>query len=97
MSISLHLQCFSGDRTPVQHTLSAALPMALSLMHIKADRLDDLLRRVFSELLKSPNRIKPRRGHATELAGVLLHLTKRAKEPAFSLRSTKACPGIGEM
>src|SRR5437667_10779032 len=75
MSISLHLQCFSGDRTPVQHTLSAALPMALSLMHIKADRLDDLLRRVFSELLKSPNRIKPRRGHATELAGVLLHLT----------------------
>src|SRR5207244_13468150 len=48
--------------------------LSLPLMYIKADRLDDLLRHVFSELLKSPNRIKPRRGHATELAGVLLHL-----------------------
>lgn len=44
-------------------------------MYITAGTLDDLLHRVISKLLKSKNRIKPTRGEATELPGVLLQLT----------------------
>lgn len=44
-------------------------------MHISAETLDDLLRNVIERLLKSKNCINPSRGAATELIGVLLHLT----------------------
>lgn len=44
-------------------------------MYIAAETLDDLLRAVFSKLLKSRSRIRPTRGAANELIGVLLHLT----------------------
>ena len=56
-------------------------------MYITAGTLDDLLRRVIPKLLKSKNRIKPTRGMATELIGVLLQLTNpRAR---LSLTETK--------
>jgi len=56
-------------------------------MHIKADTLDDLLYAVISRLLRSNNRIRPARGDATELIGVLLQLTNpRAR---LSLTETK--------
>src|SRR2546426_11367513 len=56
-------------------------------MYIVADTLDDLLRVVFSNLLKSENRIRPTRGQATELLGVLLQLNNpRAR---LSLTETK--------
>jgi thymidylate synthase len=44
-------------------------------MHIVDSSLDDLLRRVFDVLLKSNNRIKPTKGPATEVTGVLLELS----------------------
>lgn len=44
-------------------------------MHIKEQTLDDLLHRVITKLLTSKNRIKASRGEATEITGVLLHLT----------------------
>ncbi len=56
-------------------------------MYISAGTLDDLLRRVIPKLLKSRNHIKPTRGNATELIGVLLQLTNpRAR---LSLTETK--------
>lgn len=45
-------------------------------MYITAKTLDDLLRAVLSKLLKSRNRIRPTKGSATELTGVLLKITK---------------------
>lgn len=45
-------------------------------MHIRANSLDDLLRRVFETLLKSRNRIAPTKGDARELVGVILELTQ---------------------
>src|SRR6266436_4499582 len=44
-------------------------------MYISAQTLDDLLLPVLKKLLKSKNRIKPSRGPATELTGVLLRIT----------------------
>jgi len=43
-------------------------------MYVTAPTLDDLLRRVFERLLKSSNHIKPTKGPATELMGVLLKI-----------------------
>ena len=57
-------------------------------MYIKAATLDDLLRGVFDKLLRSKNRISPRRGKATESIAVLLQITNpRAR---LSLTETKA-------
>src|SRR3989338_5785245 len=44
-------------------------------MYIRKETLDDLLRAVLRKLLTSMNRIKPTRGEATELIGVLLQIT----------------------
>lgn len=44
-------------------------------MYIKEQTLDDVLRRVILKLLKMKKRINPTRGEATELTGVLLHIT----------------------
>src|SRR5690349_7818730 len=44
-------------------------------MHISRPTVDDLLQTVIRRLLKSKNRIKPSRGAATELSGVLLEIT----------------------
>ena len=43
-------------------------------MYITAATLDDLMHGVLDRLLKSQNRVKPTRGEATELTGVLLKL-----------------------
>lgn len=54
-------------------------------MYITAPTLDDLLRRVYTMLLSSKNRVYPSRGEATELAGVLLQI----KNPRARLSRTE--------
>jgi thymidylate synthase len=45
-------------------------------MFLKAKTLDDLMRRVFDNLLKSSNRISPTKGAAREMMGVVLELER---------------------
>lgn len=50
-------------------------PPVVRQMYLKADTLDDLLREVFQNVLTSKVNIKPTRGKARDLTGVLLELT----------------------
>ena len=66
-------------------------------MHIKAATLDDLLRRVLGKLLTSQNRIKPRRGSASELTGVLLHLTNPRARLSCTETKGRLFSSLGEL
>lgn len=58
-------------------------------MYIKADTLDDLLRRVFRKLLASKVRIRPTKGAATELTSVLLRIDNpRARLSRTQIKGT---------
>jgi thymidylate synthase len=58
-------------------------------MYIEEETLDDLLRAVLSRLLKSRNRIRPTKGSATELTGVLLKITNpRARLSRTEIKGT---------
>jgi len=66
-------------------------------MRIVAATLDDLLRRVFSKLLKTDGRAKPTRGKTLELTGVLLTLSNpRARLSQTELRG-KIFSCLGEL
>jgi thymidylate synthase len=66
-------------------------------MRIAAATLDDLLRRVFSKLLKTDGRAKPTRGKTLELTGVLLTLSNpRARLSQTELRG-KLFSCLGEL
>jgi len=54
--------------------LSAVAEAGDAAMYISADTLDDLLHEVFGRLLKGKDRIRPSKGPATELCGVLLKI-----------------------
>jgi thymidylate synthase len=43
-------------------------------VYISAETLDDLLMRVLEKLLSTKNHVKPSRGEATEMTGVLLKI-----------------------
>jgi len=45
-------------------------------MHIRGKTLDDLLRRTFSQILQTGNRVNPTRGDNRELFGVVLELAQ---------------------
>jgi len=58
-------------------------------MYMVEKTLDDLLRGVLSKLFKSNNRIRPTKGSATELTGVLLKITKpRARLSHSEIKGT---------
>lgn len=58
-------------------------------MYIPAKTLDDLMRRVFEKLLASTNHIKPSKGPATEIVGVLLKIDNpRARLSRTELKGT---------
>ncbi|HTD24515.1 MAG TPA: thymidylate synthase [Terriglobales bacterium] len=66
-------------------------------MHITANTLDDLLRRVINKILKSGNATEPSRGKTNELIGVLLEIT----DPRARLSRTEGRSllfgGLGEL
>ena len=66
-------------------------------MHIKAATLDDLLRGVLGKLLTSRNRIKPRRGPASELTGVLLQLTNPRARLSRTETKGRLFSSLGEL
>jgi thymidylate synthase len=58
-------------------------------MYIAEKTLDDVLRAVLSKLLRSKNRIRPTKGSATELTGVLLKITQpRARLSRSEMKGT---------
>ena len=58
-------------------------------MYFVEDTVDDLLRRVLTTLLKSKNRIRPTKGSATELTGVLIKIKKpRARLSQTEIKGT---------
>jgi thymidylate synthase len=66
-------------------------------MYITEETLDDLLRRVFTKLLKSKNRINPTRGEATELTGVLLQITNPRARLSRTEMKGKLFSCLGEL
>lgn len=79
-----------GNRTTVdfsqQHSISSSLASnGSNVMYVTAGTLDDLLHKVLVKLLKSRDRIRPRKGDAVEIRGALLKLTN----PRARLSSTE--------
>ncbi len=66
-------------------------------MYISAPTVDDLLRPVFEKLLKSKNRIKPTRGHATESIAVLLQITNPRARLSRSETKGRLFSALGEL
>lgn len=66
-------------------------------MYISAPTLDDLLRRVYEKLLKSKNRVKPSRGEATELTGVLLQIKNPRARLSLTENRGRLFSSLGEL
>jgi thymidylate synthase len=66
-------------------------------MYISAPTVDDLLRRVIENLFDSNNRIKPSRGAATELTGVLLEVTNPRARISRTETKGKLFSCLGEL
>ena len=66
-------------------------------MYISAPTVDDLLRRVLEKLVDSNNRIKPSRGAATELTGVLLEITNPRARLSRTETKGKLFSCLGEL
>jgi thymidylate synthase len=66
-------------------------------MYLSAATLDDLLRKVILKLLATKNRISVTRGHATELAGVLLQLTNPRARLSRTERKGHVFSALGEL
>lgn len=66
-------------------------------MYLTAATVDDLLRQVFGKLLKSPNVIRPSRGRARELAGVLLKLENPKARLSRTESKGKLFSALGEL
>lgn len=66
-------------------------------MYMSAKTLDDLLRRVYEKLLQSKNRVPSTRGVATELTGILLHLTNPRARLSRTEVKGKLFSALGEV
>jgi len=66
-------------------------------MHISASTIDDLLRRVLRELLKSRHYIRPSRGKATESVAAMLRLTNPRARLSRSETKCKLSSCLGEL
>jgi thymidylate synthase len=66
-------------------------------VYISAPTVDDLLRRVLEKLVDSNNRIKPSRGAATELTGVLLEITNPRARLSRTESKGKLFSCLGEL
>jgi thymidylate synthase len=66
-------------------------------VYISAPTVDDLLRRVLEKLVDSNNRIKPSRGAATELTGVLLEITNPRARLSRTETKGKLFSCLGEL
>src|SRR5579863_7236323 len=66
-------------------------------MHISAPTVDDLLRRVFGDLLRSRNYIRPTRGKATEAVAAMLRLTDPRARLSRSETKCRLTSCLGEL
>src|SRR5438067_7549889 len=66
-------------------------------MYIATETLDDLLRAVISKLLRSKSRIRPTRGPATELIGVLLQVTNPRARLSHTETKGRLSSCLGEL
>lgn len=66
-------------------------------MHASAATIDDLLRRVFGNLLRSPNKIRPSRGTARESVGALLEISNPRARLSRSETKGRLSSCLGEL
>ncbi|MFB9053278.1 thymidylate synthase [Formosa undariae] len=66
-------------------------------MHIKEKTLDDLLNRVFTELLKQPFDIVPTKGASSEIFGCLIELQNPRARLSITETKGKAFSSLGEL